>query len=58
LTALYNPTAGYAAALAAFSWLTSPLAIVIALSLVVGLLMVVYSAIRRIKKRLELRRIN
>lgn len=34
-------TAGYAAALAAFSWLSSPLAIVIVLSLVVGLLMVV-----------------
>jgi uncharacterized membrane protein (DUF106 family) len=41
LIALSNPTAGYAAVLAASSWLTSPLAIVIALSLVVGLLMVV-----------------
>jgi uncharacterized membrane protein (DUF106 family) len=41
LTALSNPTASYAAAFVAFSWLTSPLAIVIALSLVVGLLMVV-----------------
>jgi uncharacterized membrane protein (DUF106 family) len=41
LIALSNPTAGYAAALAAFSWLTSPLVIVIALSLVIGLVMVV-----------------
>jgi uncharacterized membrane protein (DUF106 family) len=41
LTALSNPTAGYAAAIAAFALLTSPLAIVIVLSLVVGLLMVV-----------------
>jgi len=41
LAALSNPTAGDAAALAAFSWLSSPLAIVIMLSLVVGLLMVV-----------------
>jgi uncharacterized membrane protein (DUF106 family) len=41
LIALSNPAAGDAAALAAFSWLSSPLAIVIMLSLVVGLLMVV-----------------
>ena len=41
MIALSNPTAAYAVALAAFSWLASPLAIVIALSLVVGLVMVV-----------------
>jgi len=41
LAALSNPTRMYAAAIAAFSWLTSPLAIVTALSLVVGLVMVV-----------------
>lgn len=41
MIALSNPTSVYAAAIAAFSWFTSPLAIVIALSLVVGLLMVV-----------------
>ena len=43
MTAHSNPIAGYAAAIAAFkvSLLTSPLAIVVAVSLVVGLLMVV-----------------
>ncbi|HSZ62128.1 MAG TPA: hypothetical protein VK828_10045 [Terriglobales bacterium] len=41
MAALSNPTRMYAAAIAAFSWLTSPLAIVTALSLVVGLVMVV-----------------
>ncbi len=41
MASLSNPTAGYAVASAALSWLTSPLAIVIVLSLVVGLLMVV-----------------
>ncbi len=41
MTALSITTAGYAAALAAFSWLSGPLAIVMVLSLVVGLLMVV-----------------
>jgi uncharacterized membrane protein (DUF106 family) len=43
LTVLFQPVAGYAAAITAFSHplLTSPLAIVIVVSLVVGLLMVV-----------------
>lgn len=41
MIALSNPTAAFAVSLAAFSWLIGPLAIVIALSLLVGLLMVV-----------------